>query len=133
MPTPREFGIPVVFSPTYSNQFLKLGKDPTHRVTNPGRNVSFFIKNATGFTRFQTLIRPVLTIQNATGTILSATWLLFTTYNATRSHRGSHPHAGPNGPQELPQSHGFGTESPDPIDGCVRILLRTRLSPASRF
>src|SRR6266568_2924334 len=40
MPTPREFGIPVVFSPNNSNQFLKLDKDPTHRVTNPGGNTS---------------------------------------------------------------------------------------------
>jgi len=40
IPTIREFGIPVVFSPNNSNQFLKLDKDPAHRITNPGGNAS---------------------------------------------------------------------------------------------
>src|SRR2546425_4812901 len=95
--------------------------------------LSFFRINATGVTRLQTLIRHVLTIKNATGTILAATGLLFTTLHATGSNRGVHSHASSNGPQELPQPHGFGTEYPHTIDDGVRIFLRARLSPASRF
>src|SRR5262249_52692456 len=45
--------------------------------------LSFFIKNATGLTRFQTLIRHALTIKNATDTILAAPGLIFSTFNAT--------------------------------------------------
>src|SRR5262249_34415183 len=74
------------------------------------RRVSFFIKNATGLTRFQTLIRHALTIKNATDTILAAPGLIFSTFNATGSNIGWHSHAGPNGPQELSQPHRFGTQ-----------------------
>src|SRR5919197_4727077 len=52
--------------------------------------MSFFIKNATGLTRFQTLIRHVLTTKNATGTIPSATGLIFAAHNATGSNGGLH-------------------------------------------
>src|SRR2546426_9524066 len=114
-----------------------LGRHYLHLSIPPGQDsvqlMSFFRINATGVTRLQTLIRHVLTIKNATGTILAATGLLFTTLHATGSNRGVHSHASSNGPQELPQPHGFGTEYPHTIDDGVRIFLRARLSPASRF